>query len=318
MLRSLPLLLSLLFLAQVGLSSNDESVYAPQAPVPVPGFGLKNTANFDELRHNVLELIGSSRKRVWLITDYLTDGDVVSALFLAKYRKVDVKVFLGRDKQNQYLSRLSYLKAQNIPVFIRPQHGFIAPTLIFTDQKLYTINRDLNSLTRFGQAQIAQVSPADVKNFVSWFRDALEYPVQAISRPEMQVGRSRGGSSVSTRNEDPASPMPASNYRGESDGSYNYDRSSLSRRAPEGVPTQLPKIPVWQKNRDIRLKNSNQPTPMDSTPIAPKSSPIQPVPAAQGSAIPGPTAPSEIEAVRPEGAVPAGTVPTGPIPEEHP
>jgi len=295
----LPALLALCALTQSGFSATEESIYAPQAPVPVPGFGLKNTANFDELRHNVLELIGSSKRRVWLITDYLTDGDVVSALFLAKYRKVDVKVFLGRTKQNQYLSRLSYLKAQNIPVFTRPEHGFVAPTLVFVDQKLYTINRDLNSLARIGQAQISQASPADVKNFVSWFRDALEYPEAAVVRPEMQVGRSRSRPAESRRADPGYEETPVSKYNGEADGSYNYDRSSLSRRAPEGVPTQLPRVPVWQKNRDIRQKN-------------PPITPMLPVPA-DASAQPGPTAPTPVEAVRPE-----NPPPTGQFPEEQP
>jgi hypothetical protein len=298
----LPACIALCVLARPGFSATEESIYAPQAPVPVPGFNLKNTANFDELRHNVLELIGSGKKRIWLITDYLTDGDVVSALFLAKYRKVDVKVFLGRTKQNQYLSRLSYLKQQNIPVFTRPEHGFIAPTLVFVDQKLYTINRDLNSLARIGQAQIAQASPADVKNFVSWFRDALEYPEAAVVRPEIQVGRSRQRPTESRRTAPPADEAPVSRYNGETDGSYNYDRSSLSRRAPEGVPTQLPRVPVWQKNRDIRQKNP---------PILPLA-PNPPVPADSG-AQPGPTAPTPVEAVRPD-----NSAPTGQSPEEQP
>jgi hypothetical protein len=299
----LPLCIALSALTQPGFSATEESIYAPQAPVPVPGFSLKTTANFDELRHNVLELIGSSKRRIWLITDYLTDGDVVSALFLAKYRKVDVKVFLGRTKQNQYLSRLSYLKQQNIPVFTRPEHGFVAPTLVFVDQKLYTITRDLNSLARIGQAQIAQASPADVKNFVSWFRDALEYPEPAVVRPEIQVGRSRHRPAESRR---PASAAddapPVSRYNGEADGSYNYDRSSLSRRAPEGVPTQLPKVPVWQKNRDTRQKNP---------PILPLA-PNPPVPADSGAQT-GSTAPTPVEAVRPD-----NSAPTGQPPEEQP
>ncbi len=293
-------LIALCALTQPGFSATEESIYAPQAPVPVPGFSLKNTANFDELRHNVLELIGSSKRRVWLITDYLTDGDVVSALFLAKYRKVDVKVFLGRTKQNQYLSRLSYLKSQNIPVFTRPEHGFVAPTLVFVDQKLYTINRDLNSLARIGQAQIAQASPADVKNFVSWFRDALEYPEAAVMRPELQVGRSRSRPAESRRSSAADEGTPVSKYNGEDDGSYNYDRSSLSRRAPEGIPTKLPKVPVWQKNREIR---QNMPPPI---------TPMLPVPA-DSSAQPGPVAPTSVEAARPD-----SPAPTGQLPEEQP
>ena len=63
------------------------AVPAPQIPMETPGFNFKTTANFDELRHNILELIGSGRKRIWLLTDYLGDSEIASALFLANYRK---------------------------------------------------------------------------------------------------------------------------------------------------------------------------------------------------------------------------------------
>lgn len=262
------LLLGCLLWASRGLAASEEALYVPQAEVPTPGFNLKNTANFDDLRHNVMELIGGAKRRVWLLTDYLTDGDIVSALYLAKYRKVDVRVFLGYDKQNAYLSRLSYLKAQNIPVFTRPQHGYIAPTLIFVDQRLYTVSRDLNTLTRVGQAQIAQASPTDVKNFVTWFREVLEYPEAAITKPEPAVGRtSRGGSGRR-----PAEPAPA--YQGESDGSFNYDRSAGARRgAPEGVSTKLPRVPRWKIIQEQREEAASQAKP---TPPAPAAGPQVP------------------------------------------
>ena len=247
-----------LFTLSLGLISQGLSavavdpIYAPQAPVPVPGFAIKNTANFADLRHNVLELISASKKRVWLITDYLTDGDIVSALFLAKYRKVDVKVFLGRAKQNSYLSRLSYLKGQDIPVFLRPEHGFIAPTLILSDQHLFTVNRDLNAMAVIGQAQMAQVAPTEVKNFVGWFQEALAYPEPTLNRSDPAVGRSHRLSP----GHDPKGSVHEPSYNGEQDGSYNYNRSNLSRRAPEGILTQLPRVPVWQKNRDLTHKES--------------------------------------------------------------
>ncbi|MCX6129392.1 MAG: hypothetical protein NTX25_10070 [Proteobacteria bacterium] len=272
MIRRCLLILSLWSLQHDVWAAAEEVIYPPQLPMPVPGFALKNTANFDDLRHNVLDLISSSKKRVWLITDYLTDGDVVSALFLAKYRKLDVKVFLGRAKQNNYLSRLNYLKSQNIPVFTRPEHGFIAPTLIFTDQRLYTINRDLNGLSRGGSAQLAQASPSDVKNFVTWFRDTLDYPEPAQARPEVPVSQARGTvTSQGARRQN-----QESSYGGEEDGSYNYNRSNLSRRAPEGVPTQLPRVPVWQKNRETSQKNRILPTSVDDESSETKAAPGSP------------------------------------------
>src|SRR5262249_22068141 len=48
--------------------------------------------SFGKLRLEVLNLIGQSKTRIWLTTDYLTDGEIVSALFVARYRKLDVKV----------------------------------------------------------------------------------------------------------------------------------------------------------------------------------------------------------------------------------
>lgn len=240
------LALCLGFLPRVAAgASGTEGLFVPQPELPVPGPNLKQTANFDDLRHNVLNLLSSGKKRIWLLTDYLTDGDVVSALFLAKYRKLDVKVFLGQSHLNSYMSRLNYLKAQNVPVFERPEHGYIAPTILLIDQRLFTINRDLNALARSGTAQISQASPAEVTTFVAWFKDVVDNPISVEPKPLPAVGRSRNPKGPRSWQPSPSSSV--SSYQGESDGSYNYDRSGLSRRAPEGLATKLPRTLRWQK-----------------------------------------------------------------------
>src|SRR5690348_2584680 len=69
----------------------------------------KRYETFSDLRADVLDLISAATQRLWLTTDYLTDGEIVSALYIAQYRKLDVKVLLGRAKANVYMSRLNYL-----------------------------------------------------------------------------------------------------------------------------------------------------------------------------------------------------------------
>lgn len=297
-LRFLPLALGLSFslLPPAAIASTGiEGLFVPQAMLPAPGPNLKQTANFDDLRHNVLNLLSSGKKRIWLLTDYLTDGDIVSALFLAKYRKLDVKVFLGQSHLNSYMSRLNYLKAQNVPVFERPEHGYIAPTILLIDQRLFTVNRDLNALARGGTAQITQASPAEVTTFVAWFKDVVDNPIRVEAKPLPAVGRARPQRGPRSWQE----PSPAiSDYQGEANGSYNYDRSGLSRKAPDGLATKLPRTLRWQKPPEAEasspegVKPAAPPSEQKANSAVPASlGPLQP----ESDALnPGPKSPSEI------------------------
>jgi len=253
---------------------------APQLPIGTPGLNFKTAANFDDLRHNILELIGSGRKRVWLLTDYLTDGEIATALFLAKYRNLDTKVYLGREKLNASGSRLPYLRGQGVPAYLRPRTGYTTPTLLFVDQRLYAFTRDLNAQQRLGAADIIQASPADVKAFVSWLKLVMDNP--EIAYPKAF----RGGRT------------PKEPFQGDSEGSYNYDRRSNRQKAPEGVSRELPKVPKWKQTEDLRKRGIVPPE--TDAPAAPGSSSPEEVkkPAAvdeslksSGAASPEPTAP---------------------------
>lgn len=226
---------------------------APQAPAPTPGFSIRTAANYDDLRHTIGELIASSKKRVWILTDFLSDGDIATALLLSKQRRLDVKVFFGRDKLNAPSSRISFLKTQGVQVYIRPTHGFVAPTLLFVDQKLFTVNRDLNGQNRFGSSQIVQASPEEVKSFVIWLRGVMEYPEIAVPR---YTPRMRG-----TIKEP---------FQGDSDGSYNYDRGGGWKKAPEGVSRELPKVLRWKK---IQQEKDGSPPEALNAPAVPATEP---------------------------------------------
>jgi hypothetical protein len=250
MLKRILLMTLLVCSSAQALAAAPSPIPAPQLPIGTPGFNFKSTANFDDLRHNILELIGSGRKRVWLLTDYLSDGEIASALFLAKYRNLDVKVYLGRESLNASGSRMPYLRGQSVPTYIRPRTGYTTPTLLFVDSRLYAITRDMNTLQRLGTAEIIQASPADVKAFVSWLKDVMESPEIAYPRA-FKGGRS-----------------PKEPFQGDSEGSYNYDRRSNRTKAPQGVSRELPRIPKWKQTEEMRKKgitSPEQPSTPDQT-----------------------------------------------------
>jgi hypothetical protein len=95
---------------------------AAEVQEPKEDIRISDFDSFSKMRFEVLNLVGAAKTRIWLVTDYLTDGEVVSALFLARYRKLDVKVLLGKKKAYSYMSRLGYLRQQNIPVYIKPNN----------------------------------------------------------------------------------------------------------------------------------------------------------------------------------------------------
>lgn len=268
------LLLSLTFLSVAPLSFAAPVVIpAPQLPIGTPGFNFKSTANFDDLRHNILELIGTGRKRVWLLTDYLSDGEIASTLFLAKYRNLDVKVYLGRDQLNASGSRLPYLRAQSVPTYLRPRTGYTTPTLLFVDSRLYGITRDMNALQRLGTAEIVQASPADVKAFVSWLKDVMESPEIAYPKA-FKSGRT-----------------PKEPFQGDSEGSYNYDRRSNRQKAPEGVTRELPRIPKWKQTEEMRKKGIVSPEqPATTAPQSPGPEDVKKPANAEDAAVKAPAA----------------------------
>jgi len=224
------------------LQARDEGL-APQRPQAAPWFAHKKAENFNDLRDIVTDLIGRAESRVIIYTEFLTDGEISSALFLAQYRKIQTVAFLGENSMNRYLSRLGYLKAQNIPVFVRPsQSQFREPTLLLVDRHLYRINRDLDVLKPNLGADIQLASPAWVGRFEKELITALKTNKQAIPKPLPLVGRP-GSRPVAGQN------MQV-DYHGEADGSYNYDRATSGRRsAPAGVPTQLPKTTVFEQRQ---------------------------------------------------------------------
>jgi hypothetical protein len=210
----------------------------------------RTVSSFAEVRTAVLEAVAGAQRRIWIVTDYLTDGEIVSALYVAQYRKLDVQVLLGRAKANHYMSRLSYLKNQNIPVYLRPETFKPAqPTGVLTDARLLWVDGDLDFLTRVRKFGLTVATSQDRESFEKAYAEAAGLKVQAIAAPVPLVGRgnSKGvPQAYSGPRPDPqlSSSSGAAGGGGGTDA-YYYNKANAPR--PDGVPAKLPKGLKWDK-----------------------------------------------------------------------
>jgi len=194
--------------------------------------------SFSELRREVLTLISGATSRIWLATGYLTDGEIVSALYVAQYRKINVTVLLGRSRANHYMSRLAYLKNQNIPVFLQPPtYKSNFQTSILVDDRLLEATGDLDFLAKYKKVDLQIASPADTQAFQAIFSQAASSKVEAKATALPLVGRARPQQQTGRALTLPAVEAPSQAPQNE--GVYIYDRKQTPR--PEGVPAKLPK-----------------------------------------------------------------------------
>jgi hypothetical protein len=208
------------------------------AAAVAPG-SIRAFDSFSALRNAVLEHVSGATQRIWLVSDYLTDGEIVTALNVAQYRKLDVKVLLGRAKANAYMSRLSYLKNQSIPVFLKPdtfKPG--AATVILADSTLLKIDGELDFLSKYKKYTVSAGDQAQAQAFATGFAGAASLQVPAIPAPIPMVGRpSPGRGRV-------YAPQPSARYGNNPDGAYTYGGRAQPR--PDTLPGKLPKQLKYQ------------------------------------------------------------------------
>ncbi|MEY4629933.1 MAG: hypothetical protein RIQ81_53 [Pseudomonadota bacterium] len=250
-----------------GLAAGEQAATAPDGATPF--------TSFSELKNSIVNKISAASQRVWLATDFLSDGDIVSALHLAQYRKVDVRVLLGRAKANSYMSRLGALKNQNIPTMLKPP-GF-SPTgqsAILSDNQLYFIDGDLDFMTHRRTFVMRSGTKTESEDFATAFQSAVSEGLDASPSPVPTVGRKPknsnwgkayvpptgdSGSAKTEPRQNPgrrastAKPLPE-NGDGEP---YRYRRGGQGPR-PEGIPNKLPKALKW---KEIEKTRRNQEVP---------------------------------------------------------
>lgn len=219
-------------------------------------------SGFSELRRNVLNYISSAKARVWLATDYLTDGEIVAALYVAQYRKLNVKVLLNKKRANSYMSRLRYLKRQKISVFIKPRNfPSKYPTLLIIDNSSYEISGNLNFLDKRKQFKIINNGANKIYTFSKAFNEAILKGPVPRPRAVPLVGRAKhkpNGMPISaTRKYRIYSPSKKSNNdMKKASDVYNYDLSSRQVRPPKGMPKVLPKKPIYERNKMLEIINN--------------------------------------------------------------
>lgn len=253
--------------------------------------------DFQSFRTELLAKIGSATKRVWIATDFLSDAEIVSSLFIAQYRKVNISVLLGKDRATNILSRLNYLKQVNIPVALRPKDFYTKiPSLILIDNSIFGISTILDSSTRSSsKITLELLSSSSLPDFESKFTAAAQLQNAPKMAPLPQVGRARPNSKYyrgkdlsnpaqttersprhaldeQNRSKGPSEPSRLTPARAANDtpsshtpdrgNSYRYE--AVREKAPEGVPTRLPKTTLRQEleRERGRLRNpESDPSP---------------------------------------------------------
>lgn len=200
--------------------------------------------SFAELRAATLEAISGASSRIWLTSDYLTDGEIVTALYVAQYRKLDVKVLLGRGKANSYMSRLSYLKNQNVPVFLKPDtfkpsHA----TMMLADDQLLRIDGELDFLSKYKKYNVSTGTADDATKFATAFASAADLKVPAVPHKVPLVGKATSGNN----NGKGIIYQPTTPKYSQGDGAYIYEKKREPR--PAGVPEKLPKELKFEKQK---------------------------------------------------------------------
>jgi hypothetical protein len=213
---------------------------------------LKSYDSFAALRSDILDFISGANARVWMHSDYLTDGEIVTSLFVAKYRKLDVQVLLGKRKANAYMSRLNYLKGQNITVYLKPDtFKTEAISAILGDDELVFIDGELDFMSRYKKFNVYIASKEQTVAYQAAFAQAAGLEVPAVPAPMPLVGRPSAPSNSAS------SYKPV--YSGNKEGTYTYGRGREPR--PTGVPAKLPKETKWQKAAPQPQQDTPAPLP---------------------------------------------------------
>lgn len=240
--------------------------------------------SFGSFRTDLLARIGGASKRIWISTNFLTDAEIVSSLYIAQYRKVQISVLLGKEKANNILSRLGYLKQVNIPVAIKPKNFFgNTPTLVLLDDKLISVNSDLDYLSKHSKFVVKELESNELASFESSFQDAAKNQDTPEVRPLPLVGTQRprkthqptpktsnekfSGTEAAGENAEQAlkaadnETQQAAIAGGETgtDGVYRYRR--IKERPAAGIPTKLPKMTLGQELEKKRATSANPPGP---------------------------------------------------------
>ena len=100
---------------------------------------------FSALRDAVIDRISTAKKRVWLASEFMSDFDIALALYIAKFRELDVRVILAQDQVGNFLSQYDYLSEHGVMIKTTTDSGI--GTDLLCDDELTSIDSDLDFLS---------------------------------------------------------------------------------------------------------------------------------------------------------------------------
>lgn len=142
------------------------------ATIAMTALADRKFSDFEGLRDALLTEIAAAKQRVWLISEFVSDHDIALSLYLAKFRKLDVQVIIGRERRAGFLSQHRYLASRQVPIKIMA--GVYRPTLLVCDQKVLRINSDLDFLSEQRSFTILRVQAKHFKQFDSLLKNASD------------------------------------------------------------------------------------------------------------------------------------------------
>ena len=123
---------------------------------------VQRFASFEQLRDVLVAKIARAKQRVWLISPFMSDYDISLALYVALFRKIDVRVVLGQERLRSMLSQYGYLRAQQI--MVRATTG-IGKTVLICDNRMYRLNSDLDFLSERRDLVLRRVTKPDIEGY---------------------------------------------------------------------------------------------------------------------------------------------------------
>lgn len=211
------------------------------------GIATRRFDDFISLRTDLSDMVSVATTRVWLVSDFLSDGDLVAALYMAKYRKIDVQVMLGQARANNYMSRMDFLRKQGIPVFLKPdKFPDFGISTVLIDEKFLTIDSPLDFMIKDRQFTVTYENYKKTRQFMESFADATNLRLPIELPPTRTAIRAHTLSERAHQFRSGASKTTPSAIRRREDAHDTYYYRGASPKRPSEVPAALPKKTKWQ------------------------------------------------------------------------
>lgn len=143
---------------------------------------ISSYPSYDAFRDDITKAIRNAKQRVLVVTTFLSDGDVATALFGASLRRCTVGIILNRHNHAHWRSRYSYLVQAKLPVFIAPLSAqkMGGQTTLVIDDQVWRISAAIDDKHRGSVLYVP--SPWTAPEVMKWF-SGLTRATQIPPRP---------------------------------------------------------------------------------------------------------------------------------------